>query len=367
MKFLNFCKNKYKNIKYKRRILNKKKSNEIIIKKPVVHKKKNINLGIELLRMILSFLIVLVHNYSLKAKTILANISLKFLPYYVPSFFLIGLYFSYNIFSLRNIEKIKQRFIRILIPYMGWPIIFWLENNYKYGIKRDIKFKPLYQQLLIGCCSYGVFWFLFNLLFISILFVITILLFNKRFLFVLSIITIICYLFEYSKYEKIFFNRYNFYPVGHSIEPIPRSILYSFTGFVFGSVNLINKYYNFRIKILFIFGITLFIILFYDILHKVNLLYRGIVIDLGIISAFSFFSMIPFDKINNRFIFFILKIITSNTGGVYFLHPQVLGTILKEKKYKTFKGSIILYLTCYLICLVGATIFRRTRIKFLFN
>ena len=67
MKFLNFCKNKYKNIKYKRRILNKKKSNEIIIKKPVVHKKKNINLGIELLRMILSFLIVLVHNYYLRA------------------------------------------------------------------------------------------------------------------------------------------------------------------------------------------------------------------------------------------------------------------------------------------------------------
>ena len=234
--------------------------------------------------------------------------------------FLIAFYFSFFTLASKNIDKLKQRFIRILIPYMGWPILFWFENNYyyyRYGINGKIQVKYLYQQLLIGCGLYGILWFLFNLLFISILFTIFVFLFNKFFLYFLLIIAIISYIFEFSIYENMFSNQFNNAPVRHSIGPIPRSIIFSFTGFFLASINVINKYYKFRIITILLFSSILFIILYYDLFHRVRLFYQRIILDLAAISVFSTFSMIPFDKINNKFIFLILKIITSHTGGVY--------------------------------------------------
>ena len=115
----------------------------------------------------------------------------------------------------------------------------------------------------------------------------------------------------------MFSNQFNNAPVRHSIGPIPRSIIFSFTGFFLASINVINKYYKFRIITILLFSSILFIILYYDLFHRVRLFYQRIILDLAAISVFSTFSMIPFDKINNKFIFLILKIITSHTGGVY--------------------------------------------------
>ena len=372
-------------MKYKK-ILNKEKrnrkkrqmNNKIILKKSKKNKsvnlaKKNINLGIELLRMILSFLIVLVHDYIRRVNTKIAMFPNRFLPYYVPCFFLIGFYFSFNTIVSRNIDKIKQRFIRIIIPYMGWPIIFWLENNYyyyRYRIYSRTQFKFLYTQLLIGCGLHGILWFLFNLLFISILFTIFVFMFKKCFLIFLFLLTIICYRFEFSIYQNIFFNKFNKMPIKHSIGPIPRSIIFSFTGFFLGSINVINKYYKFRIITILFFGSLLFIILYYDLLYRVTFFYQGFIIDLVAISAFSVFSMIPFDKINNKYIFSILKIITSHTGGVYYLHPKVADMFSKyfePIRLRFFKGCVQIYLISYLICFIGTILFRRTYIKFLFN
>ena len=94
--------------------------------------KRKVNLGIEILRMILSFLIVVIHFYNRSfATSPLRSFPFKNLGFYIPTFFVISFYFSHDCFVSRNIPKIKQRFQRILIGY---------------GI-------------------HGVFWFLFNLIF----------------------------------------------------------------------------------------------------------------------------------------------------------------------------------------------------------
>ena len=181
--------------------------------------------------MILSFLIVLVHFYVNK-KSKFYFFLFQNLSYYVPSFFFISFYFSYKPFTSKNVEKIKERFIRILIPYMGWPILFWLKNNYLYyifKIKENIFIKNFYYQLLVGCGIHGIFWFLFNLLFISILFVIIIFLFNRNYIYILFLITVLSYIFINSEYGIIFFNSYKYVPVIHSISPIPKMILLYFT------------------------------------------------------------------------------------------------------------------------------------------
>ena len=181
----------------------KRKKLKIIRVKKESSATKKINLGIEFLRMILSFLIVLVHNFNANG-TKLQSFPINNLPYYVPFFMLISFYFSFNSLASRKIERIKQRLIRILFPYMGWPIIFWLHNNRHKLFKGKAKLKNLYYQLLIGCGIHGVMWFLFNLLFISLFFLIIFFFFKKYFLIVLFIIEIFCYSFHYSKYNNKF-------------------------------------------------------------------------------------------------------------------------------------------------------------------
>ena len=188
-------KNKFKNknkIKEKKSLIIKRKKEKEKNLESRNLSKKQINLGIELLRMILSFLIVLVHNFFYSSSRI-QQFPVNNLPYYVPLFMLISFYFSFNSLSSRNIDRIKQRFIRILYPYIGWPIILWLRENYynyKRGKKELILIKNLYYQILIGCGLHGLLWFLFNLLFLSLFFTIIVFIFKKYSIVVLFLINI---------------------------------------------------------------------------------------------------------------------------------------------------------------------------------
>ena len=321
--------------------------------------------------MILSFLIVLVHFFRIKNLKFYYFV-MKNLPYYVPNFFLIAFYFTYKKFISRNIENIKERFIRLLIPYIGWPIIFWLRNNYlyyRYKKRGKIKFKLFYYQLLIGNVLATVFWYLFNLLFISLLFVIIIFLSNRHYMLILFIITLLSYIFINSQYGKIFFNYYKYVPGFISIYRIPNMILYSFTGFFISSIDIIRKLYKYRFVVLIVSAIFIFINIYKYNINKIIFYYRPIIIDLVILNSFVFFSLIPLDKINNHIIYYILNQITNYTGGVYYLHITV-GNIYKQYiniKKMNIKKCILVYLICYVICLINSNIFRKSKIKYLFN
>ena len=222
---------------------------------------RKIYLGIEVLRMILSFLIVDVHFYDFrKTKNKLLLFPRYALIFYVPTFFIISFYFSFNTFISKNIIKKKERLQRILIPYVIWPFIFWIRFYYIYFKKDNKKFKNLYYHLLIGdgYHSVDVFWFQFNLILITICFYIIILLFKKNYLIYFKIIFIILCIYNFSGYNKKFFTKYN-HPVSHSIRPIANSFIFSLTGFFFGSIKLLDLLYkNRKIVTIIIFPITLF-------------------------------------------------------------------------------------------------------------
>lgn len=87
--------------------------------------KKEKKYGIEILRVILSFMVIIDHFYDqdkLKKYT-------HILYYHIPSFFLISFYFTYNSFITFNIAKIKNRFERLVIPYILWSTISLILNN----------------------------------------------------------------------------------------------------------------------------------------------------------------------------------------------------------------------------------------------
>ena len=84
----------------------------------------NLNLGIEILRILLSFWVVTVHCYYSRNNYV--KLFYKKIKFHVPTFIFISFYFYYNKLSKRSINKIIQRFKRLLIPYIIWALLILL-------------------------------------------------------------------------------------------------------------------------------------------------------------------------------------------------------------------------------------------------
>ena len=332
-------------------------------------KQKKFYLSIQILRIFLSFHILVFHCINKKLyKSKLIKIIIKDVSIDLGIFFIISFFYSYNSFTLRNILKIKQRFYRLLIPYIIWPNVFFVINNltfYIYRKKSHIKLIALYYQLLIGNGIHGVFWFQFNLIFLSLFFIIIIFISKERYLLYLFLIGILLYLFLYSSYYNKFFPiTFLFF----SIRPIFKTYIYSFFGFILFPINIDDELKKYRQKSLFICFIIFNLFIYYNNLYGNNNYFFMIKV-LGCINIFIFFLILPLNEIKNNIIINIIKLLTRYTGGIYYLHTKVqllLEYFFIKKKSKTVIVCIINYLICYFICLIGSKIFRNYYIRYLF-
>ena len=313
-----------------------------MIEKTMKNKKinKTTNLGIQLLRMIFSFFIVLRHSYSPKKYSEYFD----YFPFrvYTSTFFIISFYFSYNCFISRDIKKITQRFKRLLVPYLVWPIIFFIKNiiiNSSGNKNWKNLFKYLFYQLVIGCGINNVFWFQFNLIFTSLLFIIIILLFPIKYKYILQILGIFSYVIKYCGYNDKIFLKYNDI-AKLSTNNIAGGIVLALTGFLVSSndfINICNKNRKGLAYKLIIFQLLIKINSFIMINYYPYI--KGILINIVALNFFIIFSMIPFDKINNDIIISMIKQITNYTGGVYYIHIPILITMqnyFNIIKYQTF-------------------------------
>ena len=80
----------------------------MLIQKNMNVKKEKINLGIELLRMILSFWVLSFHCLEKNKINYFIFYITKTKFYHVPCFSFISFYFSYNVFFDRNSLKLKK-------------------------------------------------------------------------------------------------------------------------------------------------------------------------------------------------------------------------------------------------------------------
>jgi surface polysaccharide O-acyltransferase-like enzyme len=163
-------------------------------------KAKKIFLGLEILRMIFAFSIVFFHCSSriLYSYKFYNNLS-EFVAIGLTTFFIMAFYFSYDSFISKNINKIKDRFKRLLIPYILWPIIIYLQKaiyNYKHK-KKEKLFRILIYQIIIGNGLNMLLWFNLNLIFVLLFFAIAIFINNKYIAYMILIgIQIIFFSFQ---------------------------------------------------------------------------------------------------------------------------------------------------------------------------
>ena len=347
-------------------IIEKKKLN-----KPIIIKVKNV-LGIEILRIILCFTVILDHLY----KNSNFHRFHYIIYYHIPSFFVISFYFNYKTFISFNIKKIKGRLERLFIPYFCWSIISWIINLIYYGIFKIEcihSIKSLLIHLINGHEFNYSLWFQCIISLITILFLIIIFLFKNKYNIILLILNIVAYISQYTGFNYNFFIN-NFAinssaTFGRFAEAIPNAV----SGFILAYFDILYKSNKYK-YIYFIMSIIvlLFITKYHEFDNMQSFKYGGIRLNIAAISLFIIFSFLPLQNIKNGMFIKIIKQITSYTGGIYFMHRllgygHLFSHYITPIKKGNFCGCLIIYFICYIISLIMSKLFRNTKLIHLFN
>lgn len=340
----------------------------LIVNKHKIENKK-INLGIEILRMILCFWVLSFHCLEENKINYFIFFITKTKFYHVPCFSLISFFFSYNIFSERNINKFKNRLERLLIPYIIWPLLIFVIHNIL-NRNNPISLNQLKIQLIFGRQFNVPLWYLFGTILLSIIFFILSIIMKNNFLLAIKMIAIISYFIQYSGYYKYFDEYQNDVrlPILDTLSILPLSIV----GLLFASSNYIEILK--KKNSLFFSYLFIFILFKFDIFIDLGG-YNGIINIFASLFFFVGFYLLPLDNAN-IFIKRIIKQITNYTNGIYCLQstmiPFVRTKFYLEGKLKTSFTIIlnaiyiIIYLFSYFVSFIGTKIFGKNKLKYLF-
>lgn len=323
---------------------------------------KEINYGIQLLRMILCLWVLSFHCLDKNKINYFLFFITKTKFYHVPCFALLSFYFSSTIFLDKNIIKFKRRLERLLIPYFIWPLLIFIINNIFY--KKKISLHQLKIQILLGRQFMVPFWYLFSVTFLTTSFFILSNIFKMNFFLLIKLLMVFSYIFQYSSCDK-FLDEYNHsvkLPILDTIRILPLSI----TGILLESSKLIEFFKKNKNNYLFFSFLLLFLLFKFDIFIELGG-YNGIINIFSSLLFFIGFYLLPFENINS-FIQKIIKQITSYTNGIYCLHLIIKSFFFRDKSSLegTFKSCIIIYLISYLISFIGMKIFWNNKLKYLF-
>ena len=334
---------------------------------------KQNNFGLSILKSILALSVIKSHCFNTKStknKLILKIASSRRID--VPSFVIMSFYFTHKTLTCPDIKVKFRRFERLIIPYVGWPFIFFVMNNILYYFRKinyRCSLKNLIYQIIIAQSMNMPFhfWFLLYMFIINFLFLLIIIIVKYNYLLLFQLLLMISYFLQYSELNrKIYFkaNQKNF--IGRLFELIPFAI----TGFILFEFNIINRLQNYNLNT-FIFSLLIYNFLGY---YKVFSDFQGIVyhgIKLNILSSciIFMFSLCTIENIKNKYLLNCIKSFTNYTGGIFYLHQIIhnyLNNIIKDIKKGTFISLFIIYFFSYLVCFLGTLIFGKTKAKFLF-
>ena len=267
-------------------------------------------------------------------------------------------------------NKFKQRFQRLLIPYIAWPIINWSINNiitFFTNINLRKSIEDLKKLFLTGHCFNTVFWFQWNLIFETFIFIIVELIWHEYLIYILMNLVLSSYFLQYSNYNYRLFYKLDFskrFTFGRFIEIIPFSI----SIFILSYYQLINFLKDDKMKTIFI-CLFIFVIIFnyIIILEPKGFLYVGIKLNILSICLFIVFSLISFKFMNN---FKMILQISKFTPGIYYLHIPIMKyfiNFITTIKNKQLFGSFLIYLICYFIRFIGSNIFKNSKLIYLFE
>ena len=293
--------------------------------------------------------------------------------FHVPIFFLMCFYFfEKTLTSSKYIKKI-ERLERLCIPYFLWPIIIYYLNKLliKLSItKKVLQMQDLRFQLILAAGKLNLFhfWYQLDLIFITNCFYLILFIFRKKYTnLVLIIITITSFLYQYNGKNFSYFNKQIYsgiYAFGRIIEMFPYCVI----GFFMSYSKIMKIFRNNRLIVIITCIYLLYFFCNYNIFINIyGCLYQGVQLFVVSICIFISFAMFPSELINNKI---IIRQITNFTAGIYYIHMKIFEytkNYIIPIKNRTIEGCILIYLMCYLICFIGSLIFRKTKLRNLFE
>ena len=343
---------------------------------------KNFDIGIAFLRVILCFLVIIHHCYKYESATPTWKIIIQKFEYFsfqVRTFFLMSFYYLYKTLLSFNCKRIYERYRRLLIPYIIWPIVFYLlisllkRNNP--NLKLNYSAWLLRQQILYEGYIIQSYWYLWDTFIIAGLFIIIAFIFRNHYLFIYFILGITSFILQYNGKNSIFFEKYRLelkrYSFGRILEMIPCAV----AGVAIADTNFINLLKKHKIKTVIICIYLIYFSVNFDAFNSARGFdFSGLKLYLVSICLFLGFAMFPYEisknKNKNHKIINLIKHTISYTAGIYYLHEPVFKILVNyfdEKKIRSIFGNVLLYLFCYLIYFIGNRCFKNTKLTNLFK
>ena len=337
---------------------------------------KKYNYGLGLLKVYLALTVIITHCCNMKTvkNKYIFFIFVKRRKIHVPSFFIMAFYFMQKNSVASNFRKLIIRLERLIFPYLGWPIIIFVLNNGLFQriskIYKKYSFKDLKNQLLWGTIYIIQFWFQWDLIMLTIIYyIIIVLLKKKNYLFFLQLLAFFAYFLQYSGYNLKFYNSLadeNKECLGRIAEVFPFTV----TGYYLASLKIFDILNLHKIKTLIFSSLIFCFLEIYSVFSQIKgISYFGIDKNIKAILVIFISSLFPSDKIRNKKIKLFLRYISNYTGGIFFLHYTVyiyFKKFISPIKSGSFFGCIIIYLICYLLCLIGSKISGKSKFKYLF-
>ena len=321
--------------------------------------KYNKNLGIQILRTLLCFWVVLDHCLAEQKKYAYYNF-FKF-RLHVPCFAFISFFFSYKTITGRSCIKIRQRFERLLIPYFIFPTIMFILNNICYTyfnfsfFSRYITFYDLIIQFIVGRNFIVVFWFQFYLILTTLLFIIISFVMKENFITTLEIISIISYIILYKNLNYNYFHQFSpfiKFSVGHFVEMMPISI----SGSVIASLDVFQLIKKYSKKAIFFSCISLYFIFNYKVFYHLKGNFGGFAYNIASFFMFTIFYFFPFNYFDSAVFYNFIYQITKYSNGIYSFHLIFHGTFHSKigvLKDGSFNRCILIYFLSFFISFIG--------------
>lgn len=312
-----------------------------------VKKNQQRNYIFDLLKIILTFLVVNIHirNVTQGKVNILETYGYYAVPLFVTlSFFLMNKYFSQVKLPF---SIVLLRIKRLFLPLIFWSVVgFLLKPNL-------INIKNVFLQLFTGKVVNTPLYYLHILILLSIIFWLITYLPPKFRTPLHFVIILLAFFLEYTGFNTKFFN-----PMGNEIRrsygQIVELIKYASLGILFGSLIKLSK------KSVILFGLagTTFLLLnFFNFLQPWGYNYSGLKLFFGTVFVFCVLLLISkiyfSEKINK-----IIHILGSYSFGVYLSHIIFFEALLQifpgEIKYlNTLSPFMFLFgytMGCYVFC-----------------
>ncbi len=314
------------------------------------------NYAIDVLKVFLTFEVVLIHFWDLDDAHGLLRMFKAFESCAVPAFMVISFFLTSKYIINANTEKIRGRIIRLVIPFLFWGLFNWIVMICAELVLRiDLidGIRVLVLQLLMGNGFHvnAPLWYIAVLIWITILYFMIFKFCSKRCAFiVIGVFSIICLIQQYFGVFFVMFSNFSFelkYPLGRFFEMIPHATVGLLIGYVLHNYRFKHKGSVFCISLL----VSITWVYTYDLIKRPNGFgYSGL--SLMIVSSALFFVALCFPWIpqENGIVLKIVRIITKHTLGIYCTH-YLIGNILDIglNKYSVSLDRFILCIAIYLI------------------